>query len=339
MFTRRWFLALGIALALTFSTASHAHAAGPVAHAILFYAPTCPHCHVVLETVLPPLQAQYGDQLNIALIDVSSPEGQTLYQNAISALNIPAERYGVPALVFNDTVLVGDIEIPTHLPGLISQTLAAGGNAWPAIPGFTPIASASVAAPESLFARDPLNSAAITLLLIMLASVAMLSRHALRFFPPPLSGRRAVAIPLLAILGMAVAVYLAYVEVSGAPAVCGPIGDCNTVQQSPYARLFGVLPIGLLGLAGYAAILVAWAGQQFASGRFAHWAARALPLLALLGTLFSIYLTFLKPFVIGASCLWCLASAALMTALLWLSLPQRPAPVQRGRSRQSTANM
>ena len=37
------------------------------------------------------------------------------------------------------------------------------------------------------------------------------------------------------------------------------------------------------------------------------------------GTLFSIYLTFLEPFVIGASCAWCLASAVLMTAILVMS--------------------
>jgi len=34
------------------------------------------------------------------------------------------------------------------------------------------------------------------------------------------------------------------------------------------------------------------------------------------GTLFSVYLTFLEPFVIRATCAWCLTSAILMTALL-----------------------
>jgi uncharacterized membrane protein len=41
--------------------------------------------------------------------------------------------------------------------------------------------------------------------------------------------------------------------------------------------------------------------------------------MTLFGTLFSIYLTFLEPFVIGATCAWCLASAVIMTALLWLA--------------------
>jgi len=38
------------------------------------------------------------------------------------------------------------------------------------------------------------------------------------------------------------------------------------------------------------------------------------------GTLFSIYLTFLEPFVIGATCLWCLSSAVIMTTLFILAL-------------------
>ena len=38
------------------------------------------------------------------------------------------------------------------------------------------------------------------------------------------------------------------------------------------------------------------------------------------GILFSIYLTFLEPFVIGATCAWCVTSAILMTVLFVLTL-------------------
>jgi len=40
------------------------------------------------------------------------------------------------------------------------------------------------------------------------------------------------------------------------------------------------------------------------------------------GIAFSIYLTFLEPFVIGATCAWCLTSAIVMTALFWLAAPR-----------------
>jgi uncharacterized membrane protein len=72
-------------------------------------------------------------------------------------------------------------------------------------------------------------------------------------------------------------------------AVCGPVGDCNTVQQSEYARLFGVLPIGVVGLLGFVAILAAWGLRRWAPGRVPSWAAVALLAMTGFGTLFSIH--------------------------------------------------
>jgi uncharacterized membrane protein len=132
-------------------------------------------------------------------------------------------------------------------------------------------------------------------------------------------GSMAWIIPALCVVGLAVAGYLAYVESTGAEATCGPIGDCNTVQQSLYSRLFGVLSIGVFGLIGYVTLITAWAVARFARGQTAQAAAVVLFLMALVGTLFSIYLTFLEPFVIGATCAWCLTSAVLMTVLMLLS--------------------
>jgi uncharacterized membrane protein len=39
-----------------------------------------------------------------------------------------------------------------------------------------------------------------------------------------------------------------------------------------------------------------------------------------LGVLFSIYLTYLEPFVIGAVCAWCLTSAVVMDLMLMVSV-------------------
>jgi uncharacterized membrane protein len=127
------------------------------------------------------------------------------------------------------------------------------------------------------------------------------------------------AIPPLALVGLCVAGYLAYVETTATPAFCGPVGDCNAVQSSPYARLFGVLPIGVLGAAGYVAILGSWLWSRFGNGRLSKLAPLTLFGLTLLGVAFSLYLTFLEPFVIGAVCAWCLTSAVIITALLLLT--------------------
>jgi uncharacterized membrane protein len=81
-----------------------------------------------------------------------------------------------------------------------------------------------------------------------------------------------------------------------------------------------------LGLAGYVMILLAWAIGHFASQRLAAYASLALLGLTAFGLLFSIYLTFIEPFVIGATCAWCLTSAILMMVLFWLNLaPAREA--------------
>jgi uncharacterized membrane protein len=81
-----------------------------------------------------------------------------------------------------------------------------------------------------------------------------------------------------------------------------------------------MLPIGVLGLVGYAMILLAWGIGRFSRGRLAAYATLTLLGMTAFGVLFSIYLTTLEPFVIGATCAWCLTSAVIMTALFWLSL-------------------
>lgn len=127
-------------------------------------------------------------------------------------------------------------------------------------------------------------------------------------------------IPALCIIGLGVAGYLSYVETAKVEAVCGPVGDCNTVQQSKYAVLFGILPIGVLGMLGYVMILLSWGSARLADRRTAAYASLAMLGMTSFGLAFSIYLTFLEPFVIGATCAWCLTSAVIMTALFWLSL-------------------
>ena len=69
-------------------TTAHAQAASPVVHAVLFYSPTCPHCHYVITETLPPLFEKYGDQLQIIGIDVTSGDGQTLFQAALQKFNL-----------------------------------------------------------------------------------------------------------------------------------------------------------------------------------------------------------------------------------------------------------
>jgi cytochrome c biogenesis protein CcdA/glutaredoxin len=112
-----------------------AQAEEPVVRAVLFWSTTCPHCHVVINETLPPLQTKYGEQWQIELIETSDPAGYELYRAAVEAYSVSPDRRGVPALFIGDYHLVGSVEIPKILPGLIEQYLAAGGVDYPDIPG------------------------------------------------------------------------------------------------------------------------------------------------------------------------------------------------------------
>jgi len=166
------------------------------------------------------------------------------------------------------------------------------------------------------FRRDPTgNTMSVVVLLFMLASLFVVSSRAATW---DARDRAAAAVPVLAVVGAAVAAYLAYVEVSNVAAVCGPVGDCNAVQQSPYAEIAGI-PIGVLGMAGYAAILLAWFVGRFGGPAASRRATLALFAMAFAGVVFSFYLTLLEPFVIGATCMWCLSSAVIVTLIFWLA--------------------
>jgi uncharacterized membrane protein len=320
-----------ILIALLLPSAAFAQA--PIVRAILFYSPTCARCKTVIQEVLPPLFETYADQLSIVGIDVTVPEGSALYASAIASFGVPEERRGVPMLFVGDVILVGAGEIPETFPGIIDQGLSQGGIDWPAIPGLPEMLAAmqagaespepAPAAPKSVAERlqqDPLgNSLAIVVLIGMLLSlVAVAARWVWR--APGAGSQIGVWIsPALAAVGMAVAAYLTLVELTGDQAFCGPVGDCNAVQQSSYAFLFGVIPIGVLGVLGYAAFILMWAASRFVPDRLQDVLRIALFALAVVGTLFSVYLTFLEPFVLGATCAWCLTSAILQTLLLWLT--------------------
>jgi uncharacterized membrane protein len=403
-----------------------------VVRAVLFFSTTCPHCRDLITNGLPPIISRYGARLHIVGVNVASSEGNAQYEAMVERFGVTPDRQGVPTLVVGTRVLVGALEIPTELPGLVDRGLASGGVDWPDIPllrralvahgyaseqpapadstsrpgrevaaagSVAPPAEAAPAAapteagevnspaaraaqgraperaaraapgrkaesPEPLpslapsratrdsstaaatapapgplvlgpeealpagrasvadrFLADPIgNSASVIVLLGMAAclALAVASARGGRITLPPAPGW---TVPLLAVVGIGVAAYLSFVEVTGVRAVCGPVGDCNTVQQSVYARLLGV-PIGVLGIAGYVAIITTWALGARGSRRAHDGAWLAVWMMAVAATAFSIYLTFLEPFVIGATCAWCLSSAVIVTLILIVATPR-----------------
>jgi uncharacterized membrane protein len=164
------------------------------------------------------------------------------------------------------------------------------------------------------FLIDPAgNSIAVIVLLFMISCVVFVIIDFLNEDITRVDKLPTWIIPALAIAGICVSIYLSFVELTKNQAFCGPIGDCNSVQQSKYAILFGILPIGILGIIGYSLILLAWLVNEFGPKTIRPYSKFITWLMAFLGILFSIYLTFLEPFVIGATCMWCISSALIMS--------------------------
>lgn len=311
-----------------------------IIHILLFWMQSCPHCHDVLENVLPPLQEQYGEILEILLIEIVTVEDvDELYQVA-AEFGIPKENTGVPFLIIGENVLIGFDDILTYLPRLIQEYLGEGGVDLPQVPGldvflgrlttqrFTlsgRIATSVIAPdlPKALSDVDGAGLAVTTLigmvLALIYAGVVIIGAHRGVKIEPSLPWRT-FATPILSLVGMTVAGYLAYIETQAVPAFCGPIGDCNTVQSSPYAWVLGVMPVGLLGVLGYLGVVATWLWGRFREDKLARFTPVVIHGMTLSGVLFSIYLTYLEPFVIRAVCLWCLSSSVIITLLFLLSL-------------------
>ena len=306
----------------------------PVVRVLMFWSTTCGHCEYVINEIFPPLQAQYGEQLEILLIElVTQDDVDNLFQTA-DAFGIPKENVGVPFLIIDEQVLTGSQQIPMELPGLIEMHLATGGVDFPDLPFLAAYLPGPAEGNTGGSADNPQTNQSATLgsngftlaIVVLVGMVISLIYTVIAMWKREKKDRPAwidLLTPLLVAVGFMIAGYLSYVETQAVEAVCGPIGDCNTVQSSSYASLFGVLPVGILGMVGYTAILIAWLIQRLRNDKLADYASLALLGLGLFGTLFSIYLTYLEIFVIEAVCLWCISSAVIMTSIMLLSI--RPA--------------
>ena len=370
----------------------------PVVRAVLFYSPSCPHCHTVIDEVLIPMMEQYGDRLEVIGIDISQPGGQVFYTASSEAYNVPDHMMGVPRLVVGERFLVGSLQIPQEFPGIVEKGLASGGIDWPPIPGLVEALAANQQATQTEQAEqtapaeqtpEPMAEAATAtdtpppaatstpeviaitaeslppidtgasptgmpdggwlaaallggMLLALLYAVVRIwpARQGLFQAGQPLAAVvTSPLVPLLAVLGLGVAGYMAYIEITHENAVCGPIGECNVVQTSQYATIAGI-PVAVLGLVFYLAVLVLWAVQRSGVGKWARPAALALLGLAAFGVIFSIYLTLLELFVIHAVCMWCVTSALITTLILVVvvaQLTRRTAPAGASQRQQTAA--
>ena len=122
-----------------------------------------------------------------------------------------------------------------------------------------------------------------------------------------------IALVLLTTAGLGVAGYLTYVHYAGISPVCTTGGSCEKVQTSAYSQLLGI-PVALIGLLGYAAILATLLARETETSRL------IVTALTLTGFAFSVYLTYREIYSIHAICEWCVSSAIILTVMTPLSI-------------------
>ena len=124
----------------------------------------------------------------------------------------------------------------------------------------------------------------------------------------------------LDVIGLAIAGYLAVVEVGGGVPVCGPLKGCETVAQSEYARIAGI-PVAVFGVILSLVLLtlaLAWIRTDHPLLLDFHYG------LSLIGVIFEVYFLSLQVFVIHAVCIWCtlygvsLIARFLVAMAIWL---------------------
>lgn len=116
-----------------------------------------------------------------------------------------------------------------------------------------------------------------------------------------------VLIVMLAFFGLADSIYLTQHELSGTPLLCNiqNLSGCNVVATSQYSHIFGI-PLAEFGVLFFSVIFILAALELVIFDQLLR---RALQAVSLVGLISSLYFTFVQIFLIGAFCIYCLASA------------------------------
>ncbi|MDR3504894.1 MAG: vitamin K epoxide reductase family protein [Acidocella sp.] len=119
------------------------------------------------------------------------------------------------------------------------------------------------------------------------------------------------AIALLALAGAVVSGLALQVHYSTATEPCSinEHWDCGVVNHSPFAMV-GKVPVAAIGILGYLALGALALGRQ----RF------LVHVVALVGLVFALRLTFIEEYALLVWCLYCVISQALIALIVLLSL-------------------
>jgi len=126
----------------------------------------------------------------------------------------------------------------------------------------------------------------------------------------------------LTVIGLLVSVYMTVYKITSNDNMCIGSKDCSVVNASRYSEISVAgsrIPVAVLGVAGYAAILAILLLEQRndflkQNGTLAFFG------LSLMGFLFTLYLVYVEIALIKALCPFCITSQIAMTLIFILSV-------------------
>ncbi|HEY7408885.1 MAG TPA: vitamin K epoxide reductase family protein [Gemmatimonadaceae bacterium] len=128
-----------------------------------------------------------------------------------------------------------------------------------------------------------------------------------------------MTIAMLSLVGILIALYLTLYKLGVIGGLTCTVGSCETVNTSRWATFLG-LPVAAWGVGAYVALFA----LSLAGTADRHAGSQTISVLlvaiAAWSVLFSAWLTYLELFVIRAICIWCVASAVLLVAILVVSV-------------------
>ena len=126
----------------------------------------------------------------------------------------------------------------------------------------------------------------------------------------------------LTVIGLLVAIYMTIYAITSNDNMCVGSQDCSIVNASKYSKITvaGVkIPVAVLGVAGYAAILAVLLLER-RTGLLQQNGTLVFFGLALMGFLFTLYLIYVEIALISAYCPFCIASQSAMILIFILSV-------------------
>jgi uncharacterized membrane protein len=122
----------------------------------------------------------------------------------------------------------------------------------------------------------------------------------------------------LAVIGLLVSIYMTIYKVTSNEAMCVGSSGCSEVNSSRYSEVNGI-PVAVLGVVGYAAILALLFLEQ-RPGFFQENGTMMFFGISLVGFLFTLYLIYVEVALIKAYCPFCLTSQAVMSIIFIISV-------------------